>query len=165
MQGVVSWVVSWIKSVLQGAYNLAESGERYVDTTGDMLLLTAFLAAVLFVLIYGHYADWRGSRFGNHLIKFMQVAMLALGLGVVRIFWDEFPLFAYVRAITMLALNWVLWWRVWIVLEEQGVVTTSKTQQHRDEKREDSRVALRLLDDQQEERDEISRQSDSEASH
>lgn len=147
-----------VTDTLQSIYNWLDHFGGLAHKVADLLLLTSFLAALLFVIIYGHYADWRGSRFGNHLIKFMQVAMLALGLGVVRIFYHEFPLFDYLRVLVMLGLNWVLWWRVWIVLEEQGVVTTAKTQQRRDEKREQSRVALRLLDDE-----EANRQSDSSA--
>ncbi len=149
-----------IDFVVRGWNLFVETGERFdpfMQRLGDVLLLTAFLATVLFVLIYGHYADWRGSRFGNHLIKFMQVVMLALGLGVIRLFFDDPPFFFALRALIFLGVNWVLWWRVWIVLEEQGVVTSERTKRKQRDSRDKSRVAIERLEDD----DRLSRQSDS----
>src|SRR6476661_6272842 len=110
-----------LRGLWQDAVALGVRLDPLMEKIGNVLLLTAFAAALLFVLIYGHYADWRGSRFGNHLIRFMQVVVAALALGVVRIFFDDPPFFFLLRAIVWIGVNWVLWWRVWIVLEEQGV--------------------------------------------
>jgi hypothetical protein len=97
------------------------------DKLGDILIITAFAASLIFLVCYSFWVDWRKSRRGNHLIRFMQVVALAFFVGVLRLFFDNEIFFMFARAVIYLGVNWVLWWRVAILFEEQGFIKISRT--------------------------------------
>lgn len=114
--------------------------DQTLQIVGDILVIAAFMACLTFVLCYNHFADWRHSRRGNHLIRFMQVATAALFLGVVRVFWPDIPFFLYFRIVIFSLINWVLWWRVAILFEEQEIIKirrTRKQQKNYDDREKD----------------------------
>jgi hypothetical protein len=108
------------------------------DFVGDFLVVTAFLACLIFVIAYEHWADWRSSKRGNHLIRFMEVATAAFALGVVHLIFPRFDFFIFLRAFIYVLINWVLWWRVRILFQEQKIVRVRRKDEEEASRQSDS---------------------------
>lgn len=80
-------------------------------------LLGAVLGGVVFITLYGLWAPWSDSSMGRHIMalavamagKDMTLLLLAAG---VRI-----PIWVF--AVGYGVLNWVIWWRVWLLFKVQ----------------------------------------------
>lgn len=91
-----------------------------ITQIGDLLLVTGFTGALLFVAGYGARSAWWRNEAGRNVMAFMAVIMVLLGLAMVTVvFGLEFPARPWIRAGSFLLLNIVIWWRVGLLLRTQ----------------------------------------------
>jgi hypothetical protein len=86
-------------------------------TAGNILLITAWIPAVLSVALFLRVPWWR-SELGRHLFSYMSVVALTLTLGVVRIVWEP-SWFWWLRVGAFSLFVGVTWWRFLIIVKAQ----------------------------------------------
>lgn len=87
------------------------------ETAGNVLLVVAWLPAVLSVAVYAR-VPWRRSELGRHLMSYMVIVALTLSLGVVRIVWEP-SWFWSLRMAAFALFVGVTWWRLALIVQAQ----------------------------------------------
>lgn len=78
-------------------------------------LFGAVLGGLVFASLYGLNASWYGSATGRHLMA-MAAAMTFKDLSLLLLVSNvRVPLWVF--AVSYALLNWVIWWRVWLLVE------------------------------------------------
>lgn len=86
----------------------------------DVALAGAALGAVVFVVLYHLWADWRASDLGRNMMAFMFVCAVLLTLGVVRaiVLPPDHALEAF-RVIAYSLVCAIIWHRVFLLIRYQ----------------------------------------------
>lgn len=89
-----------------------------MQTLGTALMFAAAAALIIFPPLYHRRTRgrWRKSTFGIHLMSFMGVLGMVMGLAVLRVLGVDLP--AWVRPLVWLAIGVVSWWRVGVLIHE-----------------------------------------------
>jgi len=83
-----------------------------------ILSTEAAVPALLFVILYAKTQPWWRSAVGRHLMSFMAVCAVVLSLVIVSaIFGREYPGHLFVRAAAWIAINFIFWWRLAILVK------------------------------------------------
>src|SRR5215207_5367992 len=93
-----------------------------MSLTGSVLAVTAFAGFWVFVILYGARSDWRSTEPGRNLMAFMVVCGIVLSTSFMRPLlgdarWDLVR--DEIRIVSFALVNWVLWWRVYLLLKVQ----------------------------------------------
>ena len=80
----------------------------------NTLAITAFLGALFFVIRYFR-TRWFAQAMGIHLMAFMVVICLILGLAAATSIWGDFWNRTQLRFIDYILLNIIIWWRVFLL--------------------------------------------------
>jgi hypothetical protein len=96
-----------------------------IDDVTNVLVVAAFVGALAFVLRYLR-TRWFASSMGVHVMTFMTVLMLILGLAAATTFWGEFWNRDLLRLIDYSLINAILWWRTLILFNAQNFVKRRK---------------------------------------
>lgn len=98
---------------------------RVID---NIFAIAALIACILFLVVYGICVDWKVTKYGGHLVRFMLACTLAIGLRVIAIFWRG-ELLLYLGTVAWFFIALVLWSRFKILLIEQGILKIGKSSQ------------------------------------
>lgn len=86
---------------------------------GDVLLVSGFLGALVFVVVYLR-SPWWTTAHGRNVMAMMAVIMILLGLATATaVFGLQYPARDVIRVIGFGALSAVVWWRVVILIRTQ----------------------------------------------
>lgn len=91
-----------------------------VKVITDVLVCSAFIGSLVFVVRYLR-TRWFQQVMGIHLMMFMVVVMLILGLAAATTLWGQFANRELVRLIDYSLLNIIIWWRVVLLFNIQHV--------------------------------------------
>jgi peptidoglycan/LPS O-acetylase OafA/YrhL len=84
------------------------------DIVGNVLLTLAAVPANCSVLVFSR-VKWRLSKWGRHMMSEMVTVVLILDLGIVHIFAQHTPWFAWLRVLVYALLFVMLCWRLSIL--------------------------------------------------
>lgn len=89
---------------------------------GDVVLVLWAVPAILAPLLYLDVRDVTGRRFafrtspmGRHLMAYMSAMAVMATLGLVRLVFDDGPVWAALRVVGFLGVVAVTWWRLLVV--------------------------------------------------
>lgn len=107
-------------------------------TLGDMMLVLWAVPAVLAPLVYLGVRDWRRTPLGIHLMAFMSAYAFLGALGLVRLIFDDGPVWQALRAAGFVALIFVTWWRLGLVAQTLADYRRSRAAAERRERDRDA---------------------------
>lgn len=87
-----------------------------MDTLNAVLLLAAFVPAVLFPIVYLTRSGWPTTLPGWSSLSFGVVVALTLGLSTARAIWGDYPYRDAVRIVVSVLIVIVLWVQLIVLL-------------------------------------------------